>query len=516
MLASFAKVQRRQAAKTASIAAPVGGWNARDALGDMDKLDAPVLTNLWPGTSTVYLRLGYAQYTTGLPGQVESLMAYAGGSASKLFGASGTAIYDVSNGGVVGAASVTTLTNARWQYTNITTTGGSYIMCVNGADKLRTFDGTNWHKDGDGAPYDITGVGSETCANITLFKNRIWLIPNATLKAWYLPINSIGGAATALDMSSIAQDGGYLMAAATWTLDAGYGMDDYLAFITSTGEVIVWRLTDPTTPSGIALIGVYSVGAPIGRRCMLKYGGDLLIITQDGLVPMASALQSSRLNPRVSLTDKIQFAMSNAISIYGSTFGWQLCYFPKENQLYVNVPVSVGSQQQYVMNTITKSWCNFTGWAANCFEIYNDNIYFGGNTYVGKAWNTFADAGLLINGFGVQAFNYFGNAATKNCTMMRPHMYTNGSQPNIYVNVNADFDLSNPGTQIGAPSISAATWDTATWDSSLWGESLISFSEWQSVGGIGYCFAPVIQISTQGLEVQWISTDIVFQQGGTL
>jgi hypothetical protein len=123
-------------------------------------------------------------------------------------------------------------------------------------------------------------------------KTEFGLTTNNTLKVWYLPVNSIGGAAVALDMTSIFQLGGYIMAGMTWTLDAGYGVDDYLVFITSNGEALVWRLTDPTTPTGISQIGLYKVGAPIGRRCYTKFGGDLLVITQDGVVPMSGSLQS--------------------------------------------------------------------------------------------------------------------------------------------------------------------------------------------------------------------------------
>lgn len=514
MLASFTAVRNRQASQSVSVAAPIGGWNARDALGAMNKLDAVQLTNMWPGTSDVIIRMGYSQYATGISGQVESLMAYTSGTSSKLFAAAGTVIYDVTAGGTA-SSSLTSLTNARWQYVNITTSGGSYIMCVNGADKLRTYDGSAWHKDGDGAPYDITNVDTATCVNINLFKNRIWLIQTGTLKAWYLPINSIGGAATALDMSSLFMNGGYLMAAATWTLDAGYGMDDYLAFVTSKGEVAVWRLTDPTTPTGISLIGIYQLGSPIGRRCFLKYGGDMLLITQDGVVPMASALQSSRLDPRVSLTDKIQFAVSQAVSSYGASFGWQLMYFAKENQLYLNVPVSVGAQQQYVMNTITKSWCNFTGWNANCWEIFNESPYFGGNGYVGLAWNTFADNGANIETFGLQAFQYFGKSIQKQCTMMRPHILTNGA-PSIYANVNADFDLSDTTAALSFSSTSYALWDSGTWDVSVWGDNVVPLADWQGATGIGYCFAPVFKTASQGISVQWVATDLVLEGGGVL
>ena len=516
MLASIGKQPRTQRSSSVSVAAPIGGWNARDALGAMDKLDAVVLTNFWPATSDVYLRYGYTQHVTGISGQVESLIAYSSGTSNILFGAAGTAIYNVTAAGAVGAASLSGLTNARWQYTNITTGGGSYVMCVNAADKLRTFDGTNWHADGEGGAYDIMNVDSATAANIVLFKNRIWMCVTGTLKAWYLPINSIGGAAAALDMSTLVQNGGYLMAGMTWTLDAGYGLDDYLVFITSNGEVLVWRVTDPTLATAIALIGVYKIGAPIGRRCFLKYGGDLCIITRDGVVPMSGALQSSRLDPRVSLTDKIKFALSTAITSYGSNFGWELAYFPKANQLYVNFPVQEGlAQQQYVMNTITKAWCNFTGWAANCWAVFNDELYFGGSTFVGHAWNGYTDNTSDVRAFGLQSFQYYGKATEKQCKMIRPHFLTNGS-PNIYGNVNTDFNLSDTTAQLSFTPTTYGVWDTGVWDTAVWGSDLVPVADWQGATGIGFCFAPVVKVASQGLRVEWVSTDMVFELGGIL
>ena len=164
--------------------------------------DAVTLTNWWPGTNSVVLRYGYTKFATGITGQVETVLAYSGGTSNKLFAAASTNIYDITAGGAVGSAVVSSLTNARWQYVNMTTTAGSYLMLVNGADKLRFYTGSAWAKDGDGSGYDITGVDTSTCSNITLFKNRVWLIQDGTLKSWYLPINSIGGAAVALDMSS--------------------------------------------------------------------------------------------------------------------------------------------------------------------------------------------------------------------------------------------------------------------------------------------------------------------------
>jgi hypothetical protein len=293
-------------------------------------------------------------------------------------------------------------------------------------------------------------------------------------------------------------------------------MDDYLVFITSNGETLVWRLTDPTTPSGIALIGIYQLGAPIGKRCWVKYGGDLLIITQDGVVPMSGALQSSRLDPRVSISNKIQYAMSQAISAYSANFGWDMLYFPKENQLILNVPIKQGSQQQqYVMNNITKSWCNFTGWNANCWALYQDDPYFGGDGYVGLAWNGYVDDTSDITSFGLQSFQTYGQANQKQCQMIRYHLFTNGA-PTVYGNVNVDYDLADSSASLNFTPVNFATWDSALWDASYWGDLLVPSADWQGVTEIGYSFAPILKTASQGIQIQWVAADLVFTDGGTL
>ena len=501
--------------KTTSIPAPVGGWNARDSIGEMKPTDAVYLTNWFPTTTDVMLRKGYTQHSTGYPGQVESLMEYSSGTTNKLFAASVTSIYDATSAGAVGAAVRTGLTNARFQYTNITTSGGSFMLCVNGADKLRGYNGTAWWNDGDGT-HDITGVDTATCIQINLFKRRVWLVQKDTLKVWYLPTDSIAGAAIALDFSSVARNGGYIMTMENWTLDAGTGVDDHAVFITSNGEVIVYKGNDPASAATWALVGIWEIGAPVGRRCSLKWAGDCLLMTQDGLMPMASALQSSRLDPRVAITDKIYYAVSQAASNYGVNFGWQMLYYAKENMLILNVPIESGSQQQYVMNTISKAWCNWTGLAANCWAIHVEEPYFGGNGYVGRAWYGDSDNNANISGDAKQAFSYFGNRGLqKRWTMVRPILRTNGS-PATLANLNVDFDDTDISGSLTFNSTTTALWDTALWDAGIWGGGLTITKYWQGVNGVGFSAALRLKIASKDIETHWASTDFVYEVGSVI
>ena len=504
---------KKRTAIVRSLPAPVGGWNALDSIADMDDADAVILTNLFPGTTTVNLRKGYSKFSTGYPGQVETVMSYSGGATQKLFGISSGSVYDATSGGAVGAAALSGFLNSRWQYVNVTTPGGSFIEMCNGADSVYTFDGTTW-ADRSAA---ITGVTSSTLIGINVHKNRVWFIQSGTLKAWYLPTQSITGAAAALDLSAFCPHGGQLMAMGTWTMDAGYGVDDMAVFITSEGDCLVYRGTDPSSASTWALVGVFWLGSPIGRRCLVKYKGDLLLICQDGLLPLSGALQSSRFNPETTLTYKIQSAISDAITDHGAKFGWQVIPFPKLDAIVLNVPFSTNAnQQQYVTNTINGSWCNFEGWQANCFELHDENLYFGGSDYIGKAWDTTADAGQAIPASGLQAFSYFGSRGQlKRFTMIRPTFYAS-SPPNAFAQLNVDFDKSPATASISAANPIGSLWDTGTWDSAVWGADLELSRLWQGAQGIGYCAAPNIKTLTNGIELEWLSTDIVMEPGGIL
>ena len=510
---------QRASAQVESLPAPVGGWNARDSLANMDPMDAITLTNMFPTVSNVVLRGGYSEWATGLDGEVQTLMNYAAGNNVKLYAITSTGkLYDVTTPGAVGAPKVTGLTNGIWEYINVTNTAGTnYLYAVNGVDKPILWDGTTWLRVDGSSAVAITGVTTTTLTSICLFKSRVWFFQANSLVAWYLPTNAVGGAAQKVDLSAVARFGGHLVDFDTWTIDAGYGVDDNLVFVTSTGEIIVYSGTDPASASTWALIGVWKLGSPIGSRCMLKWGGDLLILTYDGLMPMAGSLQSSRLDPRVSLSDKIQGAITAATTLYGgnhASVGWQIFYNAKRNAVWINVPVATGQQEQYVMNTITKSWAQFTGWAASCWETFNDDPFFGGTNTVYTAWdNTYADNGANIQTVALQAFNYFGQRGVKKYfTRARPSIFSNG-EPTIFVGMNIDFDTSNTTAPLNFASAIFGLWDDGLWDTSLWGSAGSVTNTWAGITGIGYCGSPQFQSASSGLQIEWSSTDIVYQAG---
>ena len=508
-------IKRAQAfdALSSSVSGPVGGWNARDSIADMPEEDAVTLINWVPSHTDLMVRNGFTRHATGLTGQAETLLVYNGPTAAQMFAASSSFIYDVTSAGAVGAADVSGLSNARFQYVNVTTAGGAFLMAVNGVDKLQGYDGTNWYVDGD-ASHDITGVDTADCIDINLHNNRVWLIEQNSLSAWYLPTNAIAGAAVEFPLGGIARWGGSLIAMGTWTVDAGYGLNDMAVFITNKGEAIVYIGNDPASVATWQKVGQFQIGAPIGNRPFTKFGGDLILVNYDGLTPMAQGLQSSRLDPRVNLTDKIRGAVASATSQYNANYGWQCIDYPKGSLLILNVPVSSGSsQEQYIMNTVTKAWFQCQGFNANCWALYNDDVYFGSNGYVGKAFDGLSDASANIQTSAVQAFSYFGSrGVNKRWTMMRPILQTNGS-PMVNASINVDYNVSPPNGSLSFTDPGYALWDDARWDFAEWGGDPVVSQVWTGVNGIGKCAGATMQSATAGIQLRWTATDFVYEKG---
>lgn len=504
----------RQVSKTTSIQAPTGGLNAKDAIANMKETEAVTMDNWFPTPSSVDIRKGYASHVTGM-GAVETLMSYINGTQRQLFAASSSAIYDVTLAGVVGSPVVTGLSNARFQNITMGTAGGYYLMAVNGVDKLQYYNGTSWDFDGGGL--SITGVNTQDCIHINNFKNRVFLIEKDSFNVWYLPVSSIAGAATNLDLSGLFKLGGYLMSMANWTIDNASGVDDYAAFITSQGEVALYKGTNPGDANAWALVGTFRMGAPIGRRSSTKTGADVLVLNTDGAFPLSKALLTDRSQVNLAASDKISNLINASIQAYGSNFGWQAILHPIGNKLIINVPTVEGNESiQYVMNTTHGAWCRFTGWNAICWETLGDNLYFGGVDGVYQADYGSSDNDSNITSICQQAFSYFGNkGATKKWSLARPVFLSNGTiTPSILLNV--DFAQNRTTSPPSFTDNLGTAWDEGDWDVSSWttGDNIVR--KWQSITGVGYAGGIRIVAESKYLTCSWQSTDFVYEVGGVL
>lgn len=511
----------KQKSQTTSIPAPIGGLNAVNSIAAMPPTDAVIMDNMFPSPTTVDNRNGSANWATGITGWVETVAAYNAFTTSKLFAGANSAIYDVTGSGAVGSAVVTGQSNNRYQTTNFQNSAGSqFLVMVNGKDNLLNYDGSAWTKVGATGTYAITGVSTANLIHVNAFKNRLWFTEINSFRVWYLPLNSIAGAATVFDLGSIFKLGGYLMGMVNWAVDSEYGVDDYAAFVSSEGEVVVYKGYDPTYAATWALAGTYRIGRPIGRRFYTKTAGDVICITADGIISFSKSLLAERSRPEDAISYKIVNLITADVQNYNANFGWQVIVYPIGNKIIVNVPLVENSQQyQYVMNQISSAWCTFgyfsSPWNAACFELMGDNIYYGGLGAVVRA-----DAGQDDNGSAISieckpAFSYFDKPGQiKDFKLVRPIFLADGAiTPSFSLNI--DFANSAP-TATATYTGSGFAWNTTKWNTSLWSNYQTVQKAWLVANGTGFAAALHLKANVKGMNLKLQSIDYVYEDGGVI
>lgn len=511
------EVTRTQTSVLRSYIPPVGGWNARDALAEMAKQDAVTLENWFPRPSYCEFRGGYASHATGMSGNGKTLMTY-----NKLTGtnefycATSAGIYNVSSAGAVGA-SVLTRTNGKHQWIMMGNGTDNYLIACNGVDKPAYYDGVTWTAVDNATTPALTGITTTTLISPMQYQGRLFFIQVQTLSVWYLASGAIGGALTEFDFSAEFKRGGYLMAIHNWTRDAGDGQDDVFVAVSSEGEAVVYQGNNPSVAANWAKIGTFYVGRPLGRRCMTQLGGDVMLLTENGVFELSKALQSVAIDYKLALSDKIVNAFTDAARSYSSIFGWETIIYPAYSALIVNVPwVEDGTHEQYVMNTITKAWCKFTGWNAEDFGIFNGELYFTSGTTVWKAWTGTSDNSTDIVYYGKQAFQNFGDMRQKKILMFMPILSVNGT---ITYNTDVDVDFEDD-TISGTATytvVSGGVWNVNNWNDAYWASGLEVVRQWSSPAEwTGVWLACKLKINSTLLKGQWTATQIMYAPGGMI
>ena len=509
--------QKRQIVITKTFAPPVGGWNARDALASMRPEDAVVLSNFFPNASYVEFRGGYSLHASALGNTGKTLMVYNGlTGTNKMFCATSTNVMDVTSAGA--ASSVAARTNGKHRWNMFGDGTNQWLMIFNGVDNPLFYDGTTWTTITGASTPALTGVTVTDIASGHPFKGRMIFLFNNSMKFGYLTAGAAGGAVSLFDLSGEASKGGYLIAFAHWTRDAGSGPDDYAVFFTSEGEAIVYAGTNPNSATTWAKVGSFTIGKPIGRKSVIQYGTDCVVTTEDGVFPMSALLQTAEAErAKLSLSDKIRPAFISAARSYGGNFGWCATVFPARNALLVNIPIAEdGTHEQYVMNTVTKSWCKFTDWDAEDFVVFNKELYFCDGSAVYKAWTGTVDLTDDINFYGKQAFQNFGSNEPKQVKLFMPLIAVNGSLA-YGADIDVDFEDNDITGTVSFTVTSGAVWGASNWGASYWAANLQVTKQWTSPAEWpGTWISGKVKVTTQSISGQWMGTILRYEDAPSI
>ena len=497
-------------ARSHTVPAPVGGWNASSALDDMAPTEAVTLINWFPETTFCRLRSGFQTHSdTGSALPITAFAVYSSGSTDDLLAYTDGSWWDVTTSTPTLLASAGT--NQYWCSTNFATAAGQYLIMVNGDDDPLVYDGA-------AITYAANTIGGAPAAiffsSVCSFNNRLYYAERNSLSFWYLPVGQYQGALTEYDLGPLATQGGKIVAIQTWTRDnASAGANEMFVVVTDQGEVFIFTGIDPGSAWNIS--ARFVVGRPVaGPNCVIRLGPDLVLMCEDGFQPLGQYLQLGQSQAqRVALSAKIGNAVTLAVRSYGTQDGWCAALYSARNMLLFNVPQSGGVFHQYVVNTLTGAWGQYQGMNGAAWACMNGVLYFGGQDgVVYQAEAGTSDNGAAINGEWRGSYQYAGaRGAIKRFTMARPIFQTTGT---VTTSFGVDVDFVNTGIVAASLStVSAGVWGTGVWGFFAWGGDYQLQRDWIGVTGLGYAVAPHMKVSTGTISMNLMATDILYESG---
>lgn len=539
-------------ARVKTFPAPVSGWIANQNLlvpnalkPDGSKVQgAAILENWFPTATGIRMRGGSEQFAEigdrSLP--VVSMFSYVAGNNAKLFATTRNAIYNVTNpvvaedillvddlGGflvddlgrfIAGQMSIPdfdvgSLSGGEWSVTQFATTGGTFLRGVNGTDTPLVYDGTNWST----APA-ITGLDPTALSFVWVYKKRLFFIQKDTLDVWYLPVNSIGGLAVKFPLGGVFTRGGSLIFGSVWSIESGDGPSEQVVFATTEGEVAVYRGDDPSDASSFTKVGVFRIGKPRGPKAFIRAGGDLVIATDIGLVPLSQAFQRDvAALSQTAVSYAIEIEWNKAVAERSAGF-WHTELWPTRQMMLIAPPTPQGLQPQLlVANARTGAWAPFTGWNVTCLQLFGDRFFFGSDS--GKIIEcevTGLDQGAAYTCTVVPLFDPLKSPASLKVGVQARAVLRATSKPNPKMSLQADYTVNLPPAPDDTTTSADNLWGTGTWGTSKWGTAADkkTFQEWRSVPGSGYSLSAATQITSGNIsppDVELVQTDLTYDIG---
>ena len=534
---------QQQATQALTMPAPMGGINNAAPLSQMPITDTIMTENMRATAYGLSVRKGYKQWCETIP-EGNGVKTIIPGNSSgrlnvgdKLFATTNDGIYDVT---VFGGPPVKVVDfpdkddDAGWcSWHNFTNIGGlQYILICDLINGYYFYDfqlDTFSKVEGGTGPGKINGVDPDEFCYVTVWKNRVWFVQRNSTRGWYLEtVGIFTGKAIAFDFGSKFRYGGFLKTLNNWTLDAGVGVDDHLVAVSSEGDVLVYTGTDPTTAGSFGLKGNWFIGeTPRGRRGASDYGGDLLLASQFGVVPLSALVSGLQDEDKLYFTAKINSLYRIAYEERRDLFGLEVKSLPAEGLMMVVWPkVESKEDVQLAYDPITQSWTIFSGIPMLTVEHYRGTTYFGshdndvftladGPDHVMLDPETDGEAREIAFSLTTAFTDFQMPGQFKRAQFIRP-VFIADNVPLYGIEARFDYDISEVTPPPSGPPAAVSIWDLATWDLNRWQSGYQIDQPVYGGFGMGRTVAIGLQGSTNSGNVVLASFDLMVDVGGLL
>jgi hypothetical protein len=397
-----------QFAKGLVLPAPVMGMNTEDPVAAMDPLYATWLCNVDAETQYCQMRGGYRIYGS-IPlvapdvwSIILSLGVYGVGSSQKLFayvqGGSGGAgvnrVIDCSTAGT-GTLAFSCVDNAADEaiWVNYKSRGSFLLEAFPIGSDWPTYNGASWANGWIGA-----GGGKYRIGASVWYKSRIYTAENGNGTVYYGAVGQItGDVTTSFPVGDVFTYDSNIKAMGTFSSTEGVISQEYIVFVNSYGEVLVYTGDYPGSSSW-QIAAKFIIGEPLGYRTNsgFAYRNDFLIITKTGLFSCRQLMQQgNQAAIEQSISQKIDPYWKELFSYYPAISGSTIAnstgaYSETQRKVYVLAPGHIDSAGNYnstdytmfVYNTDNGAWnihrvYGYSGWTYGNIVCYKGDIYFG-------------------------------------------------------------------------------------------------------------------------------------------
>lgn len=449
-----------------------GGLNlARARFGEADN-SLLVADNVIVSPRGLSTRSGSKKATTAPTGQtINRLIPYQGGE--QIYAITDQSIFLVQEtmDPTAAATPVANLSIPKASSLEMQNAAGAFLTLVNGADPMIIYNGSTWQQvDENSSPLSLTGVSSRNLSFGWVHQRRQYFCQAGELDAWYLGVDSISGVATKLPLGSIFRQSSELLFGASFSTDSGAGLDDFNVFVTKEGEVAVYQGNNPGDANSFSLKGLYKIPTPLGKDAHFNLGGDVVVLTTEGLIPISAALtkdvgQLSLYSLSANIDEDL------ALQIYLSRGApdrhWRVLSSPSHNLTFLVSPqYGQPEREVYVVNQDTNGWSKFTGWKVVDMATQGDNLFYTDGQAVYQALTTGRDDGNPIPYTVVTAFTDFGADGREKRVHKARMIIRTEFDVNASVNVERDLEVK---PRVGPAASSTTVAGAAEYNQAMYG-----------------------------------------------
>ena len=454
-------------------------------------------STFYPVSTVAVVNLGYDALTSAF-----SVGETVTGGTS---GATATVLGIVQTSATTGTLRLGTVTGGPYQDNEALTSAGG-AATANGASAA-------------GSAITLTGVATTALTQVWSYKERLFFVEKNSQSVWFLPVEAIGGAASEIPLGSIFRRGGNVVFGAAWSLDSGAGLDDVCIIVSSNGEIAVFDGDDPASSSTWALVGVYQIAPPLNKHAFFQAGGDLAILTADGIIPVSEALKKDRAALQaVAISLPIEDAWKSAVADATTNFPVTPTLWQSQAMLLIGVPGTTPAA--FVANARTGAWCRYTGWDVRCGAVANGALFFGtSGGFVMEGESGGSDDGIQYTGTYVPKFSTCGVNSLKSANHAMVTFRAAGT-PVFSLFGHANYQVDS--VQAPPPIVpdTSAVWGSGVWGTFVWGGSSATktYTNWETISANGEALAPGVYVTSSSTVTpifEILATKIRFEVAGS-